>query len=185
LIALLYLLFLLHTKSVPQILTSSVLLRFPFLIGIATFYGYLVTIAKQERRAAEMARARERFRTDLLATLTHDLQTPLSAIAGMADLLVADSETLDEATRRGLSESIKKAAMESSELVATFLAMAAAEAGAKATPRQLVDMNAVAKEALHHQRRAAAEKEIRLEARLAEHLPAISGDRSHLQRAIS
>src|SRR5262249_27986561 len=145
----------------------------------------LVTIAKQERRSAEMARARERFRTDLLATLTHDLQTPLSAIAGMADLLLADPETLDDGARRNLSESIKKAATESSELVATFLAMASAEAGAKANPRQLVDLNAVAKEALHHQRRAAAEKEIRLEARLVEHLPAISGDRGHLQRAIS
>jgi signal transduction histidine kinase len=185
LIALLYLLFLLRTQSLPQILKPSVLLRFPFLVGIATFYGYLVTIAKQERRAAEMARARERFRTDLLATLTHDLQTPLSAIAGMADLLLADLETLDEATRRNLTESIKKAATESSELVATFLAMASAEAGAKATPRQLVDLNAVVKEALHHQRRAAAEKEIRLEARLVEHLPAISGDRGHLHRAIS
>jgi signal transduction histidine kinase len=185
LIGLLYLLFLLRTRSLAEILTPSVLLRFPFLFGIATFYGYLVTVAKQERRVAEMARARERFRTDLLATLTHDLQTPLSAIAGMADLLLADPETLDDASRRSLSGSIKKAALESSELVATFLAMASAEAGARAVPRQLVDVNAVAKEALQQQRRGAAEKEIRLEARLVEHLPAISGDRSHLQRAIS
>lgn len=185
LIGFLYLLFLLRTQPLREILTPSVLLRFPFLFGIGTFYGYLVTIAKEERRVAEIAHERERFRTDLLATLTHDLQTPLSAIAAMADLLLADPESLEEAARRSLCESIKKAATESAELVATFLAMASAEAGARATPRQLVDLNAVAKEALHHQRRAAAEKEIRLEARLAEHLPAISGDRSHLQRAIA
>lgn len=185
LIGLLYLLFLLRTQSFAQILTPAVLLRFPFLFGIAAFYGYLVTVAKQERRAAEIARERERFRTDLLATLTHDLQTPLSAIAGMADLLLVDAETLDEAGRRSLCESIKKAATESAELVATFLAMASAEARAKTIPRQLVDLNVVAKEALQQQRRAAAEKEIRLEARLAEHLPSISGDRSHLQRGIA
>jgi signal transduction histidine kinase len=184
LIALFYLLFLLSTQPLQKVLTASVLLRFPFLFGIGTFYGYLVTIAKQERRAAEMAHARERLRTDLLATLTHDLQTPLSAIAGMADLLLADPETLEEAARRGLCESIKKAATESAELVGAFLAMASAEGGSRTTPRELVDLNAVAKEALHHQRRAAAEKEIRLEARLAEDLPAISGNPSHLRRAI-
>jgi len=185
LISLFYLLFLLRTQPLSEIIKPPVLLRFPFLFGIGTFYGYLVSVAKRERHAAELARERERLRTDLLATLTHDLQTPLSAIVGMADLLLTERESLDEAGRRGVSESIKKAATESAELVATFLAVASAEASTKSFQRLLVDLNAVAKDALDRQRRAAAEKEIRLEANLAEQLPPISGDRGHLQRAIA
>lgn len=184
LIGFFYLLFLLRTQSLGEILKPAVLLRFPFVFGIGTFYGYLVTIAKQERRAADLARERERCRTDLLATLTHDLQTPLSAIAGMADSLLGEPDTLDAPQRRSICESIKKAASESAELVATFLAMASAEATTKPFRRRLVDLNEVVKEALQHQRRAAAEKEIHIDARLTERLPLISGDRNRLRRAI-
>jgi signal transduction histidine kinase len=184
LISLLYLLFLLRTQPLAAIFTSPVLLRFPFLFGVGIFYGYLVTIAKQERRDAEMARERERIRTDLLATLTHDLQTPLSAIASMADLLRADPATLDETNRQSICESIKTAANESSELVATFLATASNEAGARRFPRQLVSLNDVAGAAIENHRRAAGAKNIRLRTHLADRLPPVSGDASELRRAV-
>jgi signal transduction histidine kinase len=184
LIALIYAMFLLRTDSLGHILTPGVLLRFPFLFGIATFYGYLVTIAKKERRAAEIARERERFRTDLLATLTHDLQSPLSAIAGMAEALLAELEGADETGRRGAFEAIRKAATECGELLATFLAVASPDS-VRGSRRALVDLNAVVKDAIQHHRRLAAEKEMWLDAKLLDGLPLISGDRAHLHRAIS
>ena len=181
LIALFYTLFLLRTEPADEILRPRILLRFPFLFGIGTFYGYLVAVAKRERQMATIANERERCRTDLLATLTHDLQTPLSSIAALADLLLAEPQAFDAAERRGALDSIKKAALEGSELVGTFLAMAAAEVSTK---RQLVDLNEVAREVLEHHCRAALDKEVRLGIRLAERLPPIAGDRSHLRRAI-
>jgi signal transduction histidine kinase len=185
LIALVYAMFLFRTSTLGHILTPGILLRFPFLFGIATFYGYLVTIAKKERHAAEIARERERFRTDLLATLTHDLQSPLSAIAGMAEALLAEPEGADEAGRRGAFESIRKAATECGELLATFLAVASPDSAARASRRALVDLNTVVKEAVHHHRRLAAEKEMWLDTKLLDGLPLISGDRAYLHRAVS
>jgi signal transduction histidine kinase len=185
LIAIAYAMFLTRTNTPGGILTPSILLRFPFLFGIAAFYGYLVTIAKQERRAAEIARERERFRTDLLATLTHDLQSPLSAIAGMAEALIAEPEGTDETGRRGAFEAIRKAATECGELLATFLAVATPGSAAHRSRRSLVDLNSIVKDAALHHRRLAAEKEMRLEAKLLDGLPLISGDRAHLHRAVS
>jgi signal transduction histidine kinase len=185
LIALVYAMFLFRTDTLGHILTPGILLRFPFLFGIATFYGYLVTIAKKERRAAEIARERERFRTDLLATLTHDLQSPLSAIAGMAEALLAEPEGTDETGRRSAYEAIRKAATECGELVATFLAVASPDSAMRGSRRALVDLNAVVKDAVNHHRRLAAEKEMWLDAKLLDGLPLISGDRAHLHRAIS
>src|SRR6185369_5224281 len=101
LIALFYTLFLLRTEPADEILRPRILLRFPFLFGIGTFYGYLVAVAKRERQMATIANERERCRTDLLATLTHDLQTPLSSIAALADLLLAEPQAFDAAERRG------------------------------------------------------------------------------------
>jgi signal transduction histidine kinase len=185
LIAVVYAMFLIRTNTLAQILTPSILLRFPFLFGIAAFYGYLVTIAKQERRAAEIARERERFRADLLATLTHDLQAPLSAIAGMAEALIAEPEGTDEAGRRGAFEAIRRAATECGELLATFLAVTTPGSAANRSRRSLVDLNSVVKDAVLHHRRLAAEKEMRLDARLLDGLPLISGDRAYLHRAVS
>ncbi|MGH7820240.1 MAG: sensor histidine kinase, partial [Candidatus Binatia bacterium] len=185
LIALLYLVFLLRTQPLEDVLTPAILLRFPFLFGIATFYGYLVSVAKRERQGAVIAREHERYRTDLLATLTHDLQTPLSAIASLADVLLAAPDGLDARERRRVSEGIKKAATESAELVGNFLAMASAEAGKRTSRRRPVDLNGLAKDALQQHRRLAAEKAIRLDARLVESLPPISGDQALLRRAVT
>jgi signal transduction histidine kinase len=185
LIALVYAMFLFRTDTLAHVLTPGILLRFPFLFGIAAFYGYLVTIAKRERRAAEIAREREQFRTDLLATLTHDLQAPLSAIAGMAEALLAEPEGTDEAGRRGAFEAIRKAATECGELLATFLAVATPNSETRGSRRSLVDLNSVVKDAVLHHRRLAVEKEMRLDTKLLDGLPLISGDRAHLHRAVA
>ena len=41
----------------------------------------------------------EQLRADLLRAISHDLRTPLCSISGNADMLLGNSERLDEATR--------------------------------------------------------------------------------------
>jgi signal transduction histidine kinase len=184
LIGLLYLLFLLRTQTAAEVLQASVLLRFPFLVGIATFYGHLVAVAKRERRAAEMARVRERARTDFLATLTHDVRTPLAAAASLADLLLEDGDTIDAAERRQILADIKKSAMEGIDLVGSFLAIASTEAG-KGEPRAVIDLNAIVRDVVRRHRALMAEKDVRFFDHLDPALPPIAGDRVQLARAIA
>lgn len=185
LIAVLYLLVLLQTKPAAEILTPSVLLRIPFLFGISTFYGYLVEIAKKERRRAEAAVEHERFRTDFLATLTHDLQSPLSAVTGFTDLLLEAPAHAPLAEYRRLFEAIKRGASECGELVSNFLLIARGEALPHSVRRQVVDLNAVAEEVLHLFSNKAAERDVSFKLELAEGLPPISGDRMQLRRAVA
>ena len=41
----------------------------------------------------------EQLRADLLQAISHDLRTPLCSISGNADMLLSNSERLDEATK--------------------------------------------------------------------------------------
>ncbi|HEY9102412.1 DUF4118 domain-containing protein [Chitinimonas sp.] len=70
----------------------------------------------------------ERLRNGLLATVSHDLRTPLTALVGLADTL-ADSQ-LGDATRRELTEAIREKAKGTAELVGKLLDMARLQAGA-------------------------------------------------------
>ena len=63
--------------------------------------------------------------------------------------------------------------------------MATPGSAARGSRRTLVDLNAIVKDAALHHRRLAAEKEMRLDAKLLDGLPLISGDRAYLHRAVS
>ncbi|GAB3249691.1 DUF4118 domain-containing protein [Chitinimonas naiadis] len=70
----------------------------------------------------------ERLRNGLLAAVSHDLRTPLTALVGLADTL-ADSQ-LAEATRQELTQVIRDKAKGTAELVGKLLDMARLQAGA-------------------------------------------------------
>jgi signal transduction histidine kinase len=183
LIVIVYLVVLTRTDS--DLLRPAVLLRFPFLFAIATFYGYLVEVAKAERKRAEVAVAHEKFRTDFLATLTHDLQSPLSAISGFSEILLEAPTEEPVKEYRRVFEAIRRGANECSELIANFLAMARGEARPHQIRRQVVDLNSVVEEVHQRHETAAREKDVRVRLRLAEGLPALSGDRIQIRRATS
>ena len=164
--------------------SPAVLLRFPFLLGLGTFYGYLVVHEKREQQASEAALREADLRSDLAASITHDLQTPVSAIVALADVLLDEGDAIDPATRRSFLASIRSASLETSELVSSFLA-AVANRAAPRGGRTLLDLDEVVGEALEHHRRRADEKGIRLDVSLAGDLPRISGNRGELRRAVS
>lgn len=184
LVVFLYLLVLLKTRPERDLLTPAVLLRVPFLFGIGIFYGYLVELAKKERRRAETALEHERFRTDFLATLTHDLQSPLSAIAGFAELLLSAPIEAAMAEYRAIFGAIKRGASESADLVANFLALARGEAQPRPR-RQMIHLNALAEEVAHLHLPAASAKEVSIVTRLAPELPPIAGERVQIRRAVA
>ena len=67
----------------------------------------LRSIQIQRREALAQAVAEERFRVDLIANVSHDLRTPLTAIVGYGELL--EAQTLDEAGKSQLARLNQKA----------------------------------------------------------------------------
>jgi two-component system sensor histidine kinase KdpD len=86
-------------------------------IGLALGRADLAETAASARIAAE----RETLRNTLLASISHDLRTPLAAMAGAASTLVARGASLDDATRTELARSIESKSRDMSELVSKVL----------------------------------------------------------------
>jgi two-component system sensor histidine kinase KdpD len=94
-------------------------------IGLALERARLAEGAEASRVAAEG----ESVRNTLLASISHDLRTPLAVIAGAGSTLAQAGSTLDEATRIALARSIETKAREMTDLVSNVLDLTRFEAG--------------------------------------------------------
>jgi two-component system sensor histidine kinase KdpD len=119
---------------------------------LETFAGQ-IGIALERARLAEQAEAAriavqgETLRNTLLASISHDLRTPLAVMAGAASTLQEHGPSLDDATRHKLAQSIEAKAHEMSDLVSNVLDLMRFESGRPALRRSwetLDDLLAVA-----------------------------------------
>ncbi len=94
-------------------------------LGLAMERAQLAEKAEAARVAAET----EGLRNTLLASISHDLRTPLSVIAGASSTLAQHSRDLDDSTRTSLARSIETKAREMSELVSNVLDLMRFESG--------------------------------------------------------
>jgi len=94
-------------------------------IGIAVERARLAESAEASRVEAET----ESLRNTLLASISHDLRTPLSVIAGAASTLAEHSDDLDAAERRRLAHSVESKARDMTELVSNVLDLMHFESG--------------------------------------------------------
>ncbi|WP_206606671.1 DUF4118 domain-containing protein [Steroidobacter cummioxidans] len=86
-------------------------------LGLAVERAGLSAAAEAGRVAAET----ESLRNTLLASISHDLRTPLAAIAGASSTLAERGRDLDDDTRTSLARSIEAKAVEMSEIVSNVL----------------------------------------------------------------
>jgi two-component system, OmpR family, sensor histidine kinase KdpD len=94
-------------------------------IGLALERAQLAEAAEGARLNAE----RESLRNTLLASISHDLRTPLAVIAGAGSALAQHGTALDESTRVALARSVETKAREMSELVSNVLDLMRFESG--------------------------------------------------------
>ncbi len=101
---------------------------------LETFAGQ-IGIALERAQLAEAAEAasldaeRESLRNTLLASISHDLRTPLAVIAGAGSTLAEQGATLDQQTRVSLARSIEIKAREMSDLISNVLDLMRFESG--------------------------------------------------------
>jgi two-component system sensor histidine kinase KdpD len=101
-------------------------------IGLAVERGKLAEVAEASRVAAET----ESLRNTLLASISHDLRTPLAVIAGASSTLVEHGEELDAASRKKLAQSIESKSRDMTDLVSNVLDLMRFESGQVALRRE-------------------------------------------------
>jgi two-component system, OmpR family, sensor histidine kinase KdpD len=107
---------------------------------LSTFAGQ-IALALERARLAEVAEAsslaaeRETLRNTLLASISHDLRTPLAVMAAAGSTLAQHGASLDEATRVSLARSVETKAREMSDLVSNVLDLVRLESGQVALRR--------------------------------------------------
>lgn len=129
-----------------------------------------MSLAASEARIQAQA---EQLRSTLLSSVSHDLKTPLAAIAGASSSLL-EAPHSDEATRRELLQSISEEAHRLGRLLENILQMSKLESGASAPNRQWHVLEEIIGSALHRTRKELEDH--RVEVRLPAELPLIYVD---------
>ena len=120
------------------------LLTFAIMLGAGLVVAALrASVRRQEQAAAELllAAETERIRNALLASVSHDLRTPLAVMAGAASSLVEQGEALDADERRALAQNVYASAQRMSDHVAKLLQMTRLESGAIRVERDWVSID--------------------------------------------
>lgn len=124
----------------------------------------LALALERDQLAIDAAEARiqaeaEQVRSSLLSSVSHDLKTPLAAIAGASSSLL-QSATLDEDTRRQLLETVADEAARLNRLLENILQMSKLDAGAATPNRQWHVLEELVGSALLRTRRELAQHQV-------------------------
>jgi two-component system sensor histidine kinase KdpD len=146
---------------------SHLLETFAGQIALAIERARLAEMAEQSTVAAE----RETLRNTLLASISHDLRTPLAVMAGAGSTLAQHGATLDESARLALARSIETKAREMSELVSNVLDLVRFESGQVALRRDWQTVDDLVGSALASSRERLAPRTV--EVRVSPDLPPV------------
>jgi two-component system sensor histidine kinase KdpD len=124
----------------------------------------------------------EKIRDALLASLSHDLRTPLASITGAVTSLRELGDKMSSDQRQQLLTSIEQESARLSRFVANLLDMSRIEAGALKVKRDWVDVGDVVRAAVERSRKAFPEHPIQIS--IARNLPFIRGDANLLEQVL-
>ncbi|MBR9973680.1 sensor histidine kinase [Magnetospirillum sulfuroxidans] len=113
------------------------------------------TILVSDIETARVATERERLRSALLSSLSHDLRTPLVSIMGAASSLISYDEALDSCNRRELAQTIQDEAERLNRFVQNLLDMTKLGAGALKPRVDWADLHDIAGAAVERTKRLA------------------------------
>jgi signal transduction histidine kinase len=138
-------------------------------------------VAIENARLYGDARAANQAKDDFLATLSHELRTPMTAVLGWARMLQMG---LSPEESREAVQAIEKSASVQMQLIEDILDMSRIMAGKLRINRAPVDLREITEAALATVRPAAAVKNIEIFTSYPPQLPPVSGDSGRLQQVI-
>jgi signal transduction histidine kinase len=105
---------------------SPSIIRLPFLFTAAAFYGHLIQRMRHEVQHAKDAEALAQTRTELLATVSHEIRNPVNGMLGWSELLLDTELTADQ---REYVNGVRRAGHSLVAIVNDVLDIAKIEAG--------------------------------------------------------
>lgn len=164
---------------------AQYLLTFAIMLAVGLVISRLAENVRAQAKAQAQLEGRaetERVRSTLLASISHDLRTPLAVMSGASSTLAEHGERMRPEERRALAHSIFEQARDMSEQVAKVLQMTRLETGAIPLERDWDSVAEIAEAVLRRLRERLAGHRILVE--LAEDLPLVRVDASLIEQAL-
>jgi two-component system sensor histidine kinase KdpD len=161
------------------------LLTFGIMLAVGLIISGLVRSIRRQasaQAALEIEAETERIRSALLASISHDLRTPLAVMAGASSSLVEDAERLGPKERQALAASVFDQARDMSERVNKVLQMTRLETGALKVERDWASLSEIAGSVLTRLAERMAAHRVVVE--LPEDLPLVRVDDTLIDQAL-
>lgn len=139
-------------------------------------------LAEETRAAWERVEA-EFMRNTLLSSVSHDLRTPLAAIAGAASSLVDAGDSLPLDARREMAESIFEESDRMERLVNNLLDMTRLESGGLQIRKEWQPIAEVVGSALHHLNKRLVGRDVRVD--ISADLPLVPLDAIAIEQVLT
>ena len=165
---------------------AQYLLTFAIMLAVALIISRLTESVRARASAQaklEVEAETERIRSALLASISHDLRTPLAVMCGASSSLAERGERLSAAERQALAKSVFEQARDMSEQVAKVLEMTRLETGALELQRDWDSIGEIAGSALARLRERLAGHRVILE--LPDDLPLVRVDAALIEQALA
>ena len=164
---------------------AQYLLTFAIMLAVALIISRLVESVRHRaaaQAALEIEAETERIRSTLLASISHDLRTPLAVMAGASSSLEESGERLSAPERKALAKSIFDQAREMSEHVAKILQMTRLEMSAIKPDRDWASLSEIVGAVLARLAERMAAHRVIVE--LPDDLPLLRVDATLIEQAI-
>jgi two-component system sensor histidine kinase KdpD len=161
------------------------LLTFAIVLAVGiVISGLRASVRRQEKTRAdlELEAETERIRSTLLASVSHDLRTPLAVMSGASSSLAERGERMSPEERSALARSIFAQAHEMSEHVAKLLQMTRIESGAIKVARDWASLGEIAGSVLRRLNERLSQHRLIVE--LPDDLPLIYVDAPLIEQAL-
>jgi two-component system, OmpR family, sensor histidine kinase KdpD len=159
---------------------------FAIMLAVALIISELVRNIRRQaaaQAALEVEAETERIRSALLASISHDLRTPLAVMAGASSSLAENGERLSPDERHALAQSVFQKSRELSEHVNKVLQMTRLETGAIKVDRDWGSIGEIAGSALARLGDRMSAHRVIVE--LPDDLPLVRVDASLIEQAIA
>jgi two-component system sensor histidine kinase KdpD len=164
---------------------AQYILTFAIMLAVALVISRLTADVRRQAReqaALTVAAETERIRSALLASISHDLRTPLAVMSGASSSLAEQGEQLAPEERRALARSVYEQSREMSEHVAKVLQMTRLETGAIEVERDWASLQEIAGSVLERLRSRMAEHRVIVD--LPADLPLVRVDAALIEQAL-
>ena len=164
---------------------AQYLLTFAIMVAVALVISRLTEGVRAEAsNAARLAieAETERIRSALLASISHDLRTPLAVMAGASSTLAERADRMNDSERRALAESVFGQCREMSERVSKVLQMTRLESGTMELQRDWASIGEIGSSALRALQERLAGHRVVVE--IPDDLPLVRVDASLVEQAL-